>query len=100
MSETNYIPALRFRVLTSVYDPLIRLTTRKTAFKTRLLRPGGDLWMAGWGRPQDLLMAVEILAVRLLGGFAPTRENVAGAGADVDDHLIAVDLRPLEDSSA
>lgn len=56
--------------------------------------------MAGWGRPQDLLMAVEILAVRLLGGFAPTRENVAGAGADVDDHLIAVDLRPLEDSSA
>lgn len=35
--------------------------------------------MADWGRPQDPLMAVAILAVRLLDGFAPTRENVAGA---------------------
>lgn len=182
MSENHYIPALRFRVLTSVYDPLIRLTTRETAFKGRLLkqalaeprgrildlacgtgtlaiaakqaspeaevvgldgdpeilerartkaatagvevdfeegrstelpypadsfdlvvctlffhhltlsakrqsareiarvlRPGGELWMADWGRPQDPLMALAILVVRLLDGFEPTRENVAGA---------------------
>ncbi len=182
MSKTNYIPALRFRVLTSIYDPLVRLTTRETEFKKRLLekalavprgrildlacgtgtlaiaakqacqqaevtglagapeilerargkaaatgvevafeeglstelphaedsfdlvlctlffhhltltaksqsareiarvlRPGGELWMADWGRPQDPLMAFAILVVRLLDGFEPTRENVAGA---------------------
>lgn len=35
MSE--YIPPLRYRFLTRFYDPLVRLTTRETAFKQALL---------------------------------------------------------------
>ena len=36
--ETNkYIPALRFDWLTTIYDPIVRLTTRETAFKTALV---------------------------------------------------------------
>jgi len=182
MEEAKYIPALRFRALTAIYDPLVRLTTRETEFKKRLLeearpgpgeqvldlacgtgtlaiaakracpeaevvgldgdpeilsrardkaagggvevgfdeglstelpygegsfdlvlstlffhhltlgakqrsareiarvlKPGGRLCMADWGRPQDPLMAFAFLAIRLLDGFEQTRENAAGA---------------------
>ncbi len=34
---SDYIPPLRYRVLTRFYDPLVRLTTREAAFKRALL---------------------------------------------------------------
>ena len=37
MSQDRYLPALRFPALTRVYDPLIRLTTRESLFKRRLV---------------------------------------------------------------
>lgn len=37
MTESRYVPALRFRSLTRLYDPVIRLTTRERNFKHRLL---------------------------------------------------------------
>lgn len=55
MSEpATYLPALRFRALTSVYDPLIALTTRERAFKARLVtlagpRPGERVLDLGCG---------------------------------------------------
>ena len=181
MSEGRYLPALRFPVLTRVYDPLIRATTREGLFKRRLveqaapgpgsrvldlgcgtgtlalvvkqrqpgaqvvgldadpemlgqarekaeragvelrldeglstdlpypdgdfdfvlstlffhhldleskrrtareiarvLRKGGELHVADWGRPSDPLMAAAFLGVRAFDGFANTRENVRG----------------------
>ena len=36
-NETTYLPALRFRSLTSIYDPLTRLTVRESLFKRKLL---------------------------------------------------------------
>jgi len=181
VAEARYVPALRFRALTALYDPLIRLTTRETEFKRRLLaeaelkpgervldlacgtgtlaimakraepkaevigldgdleilrrarqkadeagteigldqglstelpypdqafdtvlstlffhhltlpakqqtareiarvlKPGGRLRVADWGRPRDPPMAVLFLGVRMLDGFEQTRENVAG----------------------
>lgn len=38
MNEQRYIPALAYRPLTAIYDPVVRLTTRETAFKPALLR--------------------------------------------------------------
>ncbi|MDH3588791.1 MAG: class I SAM-dependent methyltransferase [Gammaproteobacteria bacterium] len=35
--STNYIPALRYSFLTSVYDPIVKLTTRESFFKQSLL---------------------------------------------------------------
>ena len=35
--ERKFLPALRFERLTSVYDPVVRYTTRERAFKRRLL---------------------------------------------------------------
>lgn len=180
--QTRYIPALRFRALTGLYDPLVRWTTREAKFKSRLvdqadlrpgqrvldlgcgtgtlallakrrepraelsgldadpeilerarakaeaagaeigfdaglstelpyadgafdrvlatlffhhltgeskrrtlaevvrvLKPGGELHVADWGRPSDPLMRGLIWSVRLFDGLGPTRENVAGA---------------------
>ena len=37
METDKYIPALRFDWLTTIYDPIVRLTTRETAFKTALV---------------------------------------------------------------
>jgi ubiquinone/menaquinone biosynthesis C-methylase UbiE len=37
VSRDSYLPALRFPALTRFYDPLIRLTTRESLFKRRLV---------------------------------------------------------------
>jgi SAM-dependent methyltransferase len=44
----------------------------------RVLRPGGRLVIADWGRPRDLLAAAGFLALRLLDGLEPTRDHAAG----------------------
>ncbi|MFT5132357.1 MAG: ubiquinone/menaquinone biosynthesis C-methylase UbiE [Gammaproteobacteria bacterium] len=36
--DNTYIPALKFNWLTGIYDPVIALTTRERAFKTRLIK--------------------------------------------------------------
>lgn len=38
MKDQRYIPALAYRQLTGIYDPLVRLTTRESTFKSALLR--------------------------------------------------------------
>lgn len=43
-----------------------------------LLRPGGELHVADWGKAQNVLMRAAFLGVQLLDGFATTRDNVAG----------------------
>jgi ubiquinone/menaquinone biosynthesis C-methylase UbiE len=44
----------------------------------RVLRLGGRVLIADWGRPQDPLMRMVFLNVQLLDGFANTSSNVAG----------------------
>ncbi|MFZ5479279.1 MAG: class I SAM-dependent methyltransferase [Myxococcota bacterium] len=44
----------------------------------RLLRPGGKLLIADWGRPHDVAMRAAFLMVQALDGFATTRDNVEG----------------------
>lgn len=44
----------------------------------RVLRHGGRLLMADWGRPQDPMMRMAFLSVQLLDGFRTTSSNVSG----------------------
>lgn len=44
----------------------------------RVLRGGGKILVADWGRPHDLLMRAAFYAVQALDGFATTTENVEG----------------------
>jgi ubiquinone/menaquinone biosynthesis C-methylase UbiE len=44
----------------------------------RVLRLGGRLLVADWGRPQDPVMRLAFLSVQMLDGFRTTWGNVAG----------------------
>jgi len=52
---------------------------RRTAGEIhRVLRPGGELHVADWGRASGPLMRGAFLAVQLVDGFGNTRDNVNG----------------------
>ena len=44
----------------------------------RVLRPGGELHVADWGKASGPLMRFAFLAIQLLDGFANTQDNVDG----------------------
>jgi SAM-dependent methyltransferase len=48
----------------------------------RVLRPGGRLLIADWGRPADPLQRAAFFALQLLDGFQNTRDHAAGRLAD------------------
>jgi ubiquinone/menaquinone biosynthesis C-methylase UbiE len=52
-----------------------RRTAREIA---RVLRKGGELHVADWGKPADPVMAAAFLSIRLLDGFENTADNVHG----------------------
>jgi len=44
----------------------------------RVLKPGGELHIADWGKAQNFLMRGAFLIVQLLDGFTTTSESVEG----------------------
>ena len=51
---------------------------RALAEAVRVLRPGGQLHIADWGRPHDPLMRAAFLLLQTLDGFENTRDHAAG----------------------
>jgi SAM-dependent methyltransferase len=45
----------------------------------RVLKPGGVLHVADWGRPHDPLMRAAFFGLQLVDGFATTRDHASGA---------------------
>jgi SAM-dependent methyltransferase len=45
----------------------------------RVLKPGGSLHVADWGRPHDPLMRTAFFVLQLIDGFATTRDHAAGS---------------------
>jgi ubiquinone/menaquinone biosynthesis C-methylase UbiE len=52
---------------------------RQTALQiARVLKKGGELHVADWGKPSDPAMAIAFLGIRLFDGFENTADNVRG----------------------
>jgi ubiquinone/menaquinone biosynthesis C-methylase UbiE len=45
----------------------------------RVLKPGGRLHIADWGKPHDPLMRAAFFGLQLVDGFATTRDHASGA---------------------
>jgi len=73
------------RVLSSLL--LHHLTTenklRTLAEVYRVLRPGGELHVADWGKPDNQLMRMAFFPVQILDGFKTTADNVGGLLPDL-----------------
>jgi SAM-dependent methyltransferase len=80
-SESLPYPDASFdRVLSSLFFHHLAWPDKvRTARETfRVLAPGGELNVADWGRPGNVLMRTLFLAVQCLDGFETTRDNAAG----------------------
>lgn len=68
------------RIISSLFFHHLLPDTKKRVLSEslRVLAPGGELHISDWGKPANLLMRALFYPVRLLDGFANTRENVQG----------------------
>jgi cyclopropane fatty-acyl-phospholipid synthase-like methyltransferase len=64
---------------TLVFHHLTTAQKLETLERARgLLRPGGEIHITDWGAPQNALMRIAFLGVRLLDGFETTADNAKG----------------------
>lgn len=79
--ELPYDDATFDRVVSTLFfhhlDGQEKVRTLKEAL--RVLRPGGQLHIADWGRPTGPMMRMMFLVVRITDGFEVTRDNVNGS---------------------
>jgi ubiquinone/menaquinone biosynthesis C-methylase UbiE len=68
------------RVVTSLFLHHLNTADKRTTFEEllRVLRPGGELHVADWGKAPNLPMRVAFYAVQLLDGFETTDDNAQG----------------------
>lgn len=95
----DFIPALRFRALTRLYDPVLRATTRERVFKRALVeqvraRPGARLLDLGCGTGTlTLQLALAYPGAQVLGldadaqALAIAAQKLKAAGAPIKLHL-------------
>ena len=81
LSQDLPLPTAHFdRVISSLFfHHLSADAKRQTAREVfRVIKPGGELHVADWGRPTNPAMRGLFFAVQLLDGFENTRDNVEG----------------------
>lgn len=79
-TKMDYPDASFNRAVSSLFFHHLRREEKITALKEsyRVLQPGGQIHIADWGRPHDVLMRLAFLLVQVLDGFEATNDNVKG----------------------
>lgn len=79
-TEPPFAPASFDRVLTTLMLHHLTTAQKRTALHAvrRLLRPGGELHVADWGKPHNALMQVASMGFRLVDGGERTEANLRG----------------------
>jgi len=67
-------------IVTSLVMHHLSLDTKRRALSefARVLRPGGQLHIADWGRPATPLLRAAFFVLQVIDGFEGTREHAAG----------------------
>lgn len=80
-TEMDYPDATFSRVVSSLFFHHLRRDDKIKTLKEchRVLRPGGLIHIADWGRPHDVLMRLAFILVQALDGFETTADNVKGS---------------------
>jgi ubiquinone/menaquinone biosynthesis C-methylase UbiE len=68
------------RILSSLFFHHLKPAEKhRTALESfRVLKPGGELHIADWGQPANPLMRALFISIRMLDGFANTRDHANG----------------------
>jgi ubiquinone/menaquinone biosynthesis C-methylase UbiE len=79
-TDPPFPPASFDRILTTLMLHHLTTEQKRASLKSahRLLRPGGELHIADWGKPHNGLMRVASLGFRLLDGGEGTAVNIRG----------------------
>lgn len=79
-TELPYSEASFDRVLCSLFFHHLDAASKQRSFAEalRVLKPGGELHMADWGRAANPLMRLAFFGIQLLDGFPNTADNVQG----------------------
>lgn len=80
-TEMDYPDATFNRVVSSLFFHHLRREDKIKTLKEchRVLRAGGAIHIADWGRPHDVLMRLAFFLVQALDGFETTADNVEGS---------------------
>lgn len=80
-----FAPASFDCAVSSLFFHHLRPDTKRAVLAEilRVLKPGGSLHVADWGRPGGLAMRTAFLLVQVLDGFETTRDSVAGVLPDL-----------------
>ncbi len=75
-----YADATFDRVISSLFFHHLTWDNKvKTAREIfRVVKPGGEIHIADWGKPRNKLMRVLFLFIQLLDGFKTTKDNIDG----------------------
>lgn len=79
-TELPYADGSFDRVLSSLFFHHLSWADKQRSAQEllRVLKPGGELHVADWGRASGALMRTLYLQIQLLDGFPNTQDNVAG----------------------